>query len=133
MPAEDIVISCPKDARAHLLRIAIQSEKGFATFRQALFRMASGETEQVQFNELDGVQSLRNVRLFLNVAGEEPKVKVNWIIHGWDAKRDWDGWFIWKRSIDGWRQCVELAEKISPGHTQHFSTEADGSVIEVTM
>jgi hypothetical protein len=39
---------------------------------------------------------------------------------------------IWRRSREGWKRCVELAEPLTPGSHQYFSEDADSALIEVT-
>jgi hypothetical protein len=130
MPSEDIRLELPLDAHTRTLRITILSDNGLKTFRDALTKMALAQTDQIRFDELLGVTSIRSIRFFLVASNVEPANTVMWMIHGYDVKRDTAGMVIWKRSVDGWRQCLTQAESLSPGTRQTFSLPSDNVAIE---
>ena len=132
MTSEDISIALYTGAHKRTLRLEIRSANGLETFRQALTAMAAGKTEQIYFNELRGVGSLKGVRLYLGLSSEDPTMTVGWLMSGHDAKRGREGMCIWRRSMAGWQTCLELAARLSPGHHQYLAVEGDTVEIEVS-
>ena len=132
MTSEDISIALYTGAQKWTLRLEIRSANGLETFRQALTAMAEGKTEQIYFNELRGVGSLKGVRLFLALLSVESTMTVGWRMSGHDAKRGREGMCIWRRSMAGWQSCLELAARLSPGRHQYFAVESDPVEIEVS-
>jgi hypothetical protein len=125
------IASLPGDQK-HILRLDILSRTGFEMFTQALRDLATGKTQQINFNDLPGVVSPKRERLYLALSSEDPTITIIWRITGHHFKRGLGPDFFWRRSTTGWQSCLEIAERLSPGDHHSFALETDNAGLEVS-